>query len=711
MSDYGPGEPFAAAEFPTAVLVLDAVGRILTGTRAAAALLGAPEGGPAGGPESGPDADRLGADALFEDADLWARLVVGAVGGTRSRARARLRRPDGGRLEADVDIITLMEGSSARFLMRLRPADPGSGPAEGADDVRRALPVPPADQRSAERQALVNAAAAGIGSSLDMVHDAEQLTDVLIPAFADLAAVDLIEPVLLGEEPGELVTGAPMRRVAVRAADGRWPAESHPVGDTIRLGNVETAHLRGRSAVFLPDLTVLRTVLAGEEERVRLMLPPRAASLMLVPLRAQGAVLGALVLWRTAGRRPFDEEDAGLAEEIGSRASLSMENARRYTRERRTAEALQRSLLPRPVMDVTGAETAGVHLPAATTAAVGGSWSDVIQLPSTRLAFVMGSVAGRGLDATAAMGRLRSAVQTLADLDLSPDELLAHLDDLVVRFIEDDDRQEPATGAPSALTGATCLYATYDPVSRTCVLAGAGHAPPVLAARGGAGSGAVTYSPGPVLGTGGQPFEPVELRLEPGDVLVFRGDALAEETERSERQLAMLGARAREGADSGLTVTEIGRGILGALVSEPPEGDLALLVVRVREVPAEATAAWELAADPSLVGRARTLVAEQLTAWGLEDLVFTTELIVSELVTNAIRYAGGPVGLRLIKDRVLICEVSDPSLTQPHLRRAQLTDEGGRGLFLIAQLTHRWGSRYTVAGKTIWTEQPLDGGG
>ncbi|MEU9303860.1 SpoIIE family protein phosphatase [Streptomyces sp. NPDC048269] len=704
MSDR-PGEPVTSGDFPTAVLVLDAAGRVLTGTRAAAALLGAPQVG-------GRQTDQLGADALFEDADLWARLIAGAVGGARRSARARLRRADAGHLDADVDIITLMEGSSARFLLRLRPADPAdSVPVAVAGDVRRSPPAPPADQRSAERQALLNTAAAEIGSSLDMVRDAEQLTDVLIPAFADLAVVDLTEPVLDGEEPGELVAGAPMRRVAVRAADGRWPTESHHVGDTIRLGNVESAHLRGGSAFFLPDLTELRAVLAGEEERVRLLLPPRAASLMLVPLRARGAVLGALVLWRTAERRTFDQEDAVLAEEIGSRASLSMDNARRYTRERRTSEALQRSLLPRPVMDVTGAETSGVHVAGATTAAVGSSWFDVIQLPSTRLAFVMGTVEGRGLDATAAMGRLRSAVQTLADLDLSPDELLAHLDDLVVRFIEDDDRQDPATGAPSALTGATCLYATYDPVSRTCALAGAGHAPPVLAARGGAGSGTVTYRPGPVLGTGGQPFERVELRLGPGDVLVFCGGALAKGTDRSERQREVIGAGARKGADSGLPVTQIGRGLLGDLAGEPTQDDLALLVVRVREVPGDATAAWELAADPSLVGRARTLVADQLTAWGLEDLVFTTELIVSELVTNSIRYAGGPVGLRLIKDQVLICEVSDPSQTQPHLRRAQLTDEGGRGLFLVAQLTHRWGSRYTAAGKTIWTEQPLDGGG
>jgi anti-sigma regulatory factor (Ser/Thr protein kinase) len=97
----------------------------------------------------------------------------------------------------------------------------------------------------------------------------------------------------------------------------------------------------------------------------------------------------------------------------------------------------------------------------------------------------------------------------------------------------------------------------------------------------------------------------------------------------------------------------------------------------------------------------------QLQEWGLADLAFTTELIVSELVTNAYRYSSGPVTLRLIRDRDLICEVSDTSSTSPHLRHAATTDEGGRGLFLVAQLTERWGTRYVRSGKTIWAQQPL----
>nr|WP_250280007.1 ATP-binding protein [Frankia sp. Cppng1_Ct_nod] len=93
--------------------------------------------------------------------------------------------------------------------------------------------------------------------------------------------------------------------------------------------------------------------------------------------------------------------------------------------------------------------------------------------------------------------------------------------------------------------------------------------------------------------------------------------------------------------------------------------------------------------------------------WGLEPVAFTTELVVSELVTNAIRHARAPLQLRLILDSSLICEVSDASSTAPHLRRARTFDEGGRGLFLVAALTQRWGTRQTLCGKTIWAEQSI----
>ncbi|PJE98126.1 hypothetical protein CUT44_08880, partial [Streptomyces carminius] len=398
-----------------------------------------------------------------------------------------------------------------------------------------------------------------------------------------------------------------------------------------------------------------------------------------------------------------------------SRAALSLENARRYTAELRTVESLQRSLLPPEGADLGAAESAGSYVPAGTAAGLGGCWYDVIPLSSARVAFVIGDVAGHGLAATATMGRLRTAVQTLADLDLSPEELLTHLDDLVVRLSATEPQPDRTDGDGSGgVVGATCLYCVYDPVTGRCVMAGAGHPPPVVTGPGGEAR-PVELSPAPALGVSGMPFEPVELHLAPGSVLAFHTSGLAARREDTADTAAADGDdRARPLHESvaaavaaGHPPAEIGRTVLGRVLTEPPADDVALLVARVRALPEGATAAWRFTADPTVVARARQLATDRLTGWGLEELTFTTELIVSELVTNAVRYAGSPVELRLIRDKTLICEVSDPSQTQPHLRRARLTDEGGRGLFLVAQLAHRWGSRYTASGKTIWTEQPL----
>jgi hypothetical protein len=97
-----------------------------------------------------------------------------------------------------------------------------------------------------------------------------------------------------------------------------------------------------------------------------------------------------------------------------------------------------------------------------------------------------------------------------------------------------------------------------------------------------------------------------------------------------------------------------------------------------------------------------------VVAWGLGELATTTELIVSELVTNATRYATPPLRLQLLRDARLTCEVSDASGTAPRLRHARSMDEGGRGLFPVAEFSHRWGSRYTADGKIIWAEQEIE---
>jgi anti-sigma regulatory factor (Ser/Thr protein kinase) len=303
------------------------------------------------------------------------------------------------------------------------------------------------------------------------------------------------------------------------------------------------------------------------------------------------------------------------------------------------------------------------------------------------------------------MGRLRTAVHTLAELEMEPDELLSHVDDLV---------QQLANEAPPGqhdMIGATCLYAVYDPVTRRLDLSSAGHPPPLMALPDGTVH-AVEVSPGPLLGVGGLPFETTRTVLPAGTVLALYTDGLvrtgADDIDAGTRRLA--GALATLSARGGRPLDETGRALLATAGGAPPRDDIALLLARTRAIRPAAVANWRFPRDPTAVADARTAVGRQLSAWGLDDLAFTTELVVSELVTNAIRYSAGPVGLRLIHDGVLACEVSDPSNTQPRLGRAHIADEGGRGLFLVAQLTDRWGCRYGRSGKTIWAEQSLSAG-
>lgn len=575
------------------------------------------------------------------------------------------------------------------------------------------------------RLALLHRAAQRIGPSLDVHRNAEELTTVLVPDFADLAAVDLRERVLFGDEPGaDVRTEDELRRVAVAEAEGRWPRDVQPLGSVYRADAPASVAHPGARAIRDDDVRAVHVLsddsgAGGGGPTPRHLLPDGPGSLLGVPLRARGQVLGYLLLWRSAERAPFSDSDADLADEVGSRAALSLDNARRYTREHHTLETLQRSLLPPADFEVTAASTAGHYVPAETTAGIGGSWYDVIPLSSARVAFVIGDVAGHGLNATATMGRLRTAVQTLADMDLAPDELMTRLDDLAVRLAEFASTEQSGQGGA---IGASCLYCVYDPVSGECTLASAGRTPPVVAQPGEAAE-AMPIKPGPALGVGGAPFETFSLRVDPDSVLAFFSEELVaehppgpsigdhhqplEDSSGADR-MAELRRQLTEAAASDRSPTLAGRDLLDRLLPErAPANDVALLVARVRPLPPDATADWQLPAEPSVVGRARDLVLGRLRDWDLSEHAFSTELIISELITNAIRYAGGPVGVRLIRDEVLICEVSDPSETQPHLRRARPTDEGGRGLFLVAQLAHRWGSRYTATGKTIWTEQPL----
>ncbi|MGW7716378.1 SpoIIE family protein phosphatase, partial [Streptomyces chartreusis] len=315
-------------------------------------------------------------------------------------------------------------------------------------------------------------------------------------------------------------------------------------------------------------------------------------------------------------------------------------------------------------------------------------------------ALAVGDVVGHGLHAAATMGRLRTAVHNFSALDLPPDELLGHLDDLVGR-IDQNEAAESAAG----VVGATCLYGIYDPVTRRYVMARAGHLAPALVRP----DGTVTFPDvpaGPPLGVGGMPFQTAELCLEEGTQLVLYTDGLIEDRRR-DLDVGMELLRDALTGHPQRPPEETCKYVLDSLLPERPKDDVALLVARTRQLPADRIADWDVQPDPAAVAGMRDAVSDKLEAWGLSELGFTMELILSELITNAIRYGAEPIHVRLIRDRALTCEVSDGSSTSPHLRYAATTDEGGRGLFLVSQMAERWGTRYTPQGKVIWAEQAL----
>ncbi|MFF2166654.1 SpoIIE family protein phosphatase [Streptomyces sp. NPDC058175] len=528
------------------------------------------------------------------------------------------------------------------------------------------------ERYEAETRLALLSRASGIGTALDVRQTAEELAGLVVPDFADTVRIEVAESVLAGEDVPPSASGAPagLRLAAERTASERSIAQGDSLLGVIGSGSM-TAHQR----------------------------------LLSLPLLLGGSVLGMVTLLRQPPRTPFTEEDRALAEELASRTAVCVDNARRYVREHTTALKLQHDLLPRELPQPSGVEFAHRYIPTTGPLGVGGDWYDVIPLSGARVGLVVGDVVGHGVDAAATMGRLRTSVRALAALDLPPDELLTRLDDLVGQARIGIHRAPGNEWADRAL-GATCLYAVYDPTSCTCVMASAGHLSPVVTGRGTGGSQAAPLDlpTGPPLGIGGLPFESVEFEFAEGTVLALFTDGMVEARNRDVDEGVADLCRALDASTGSLQGTCDDIVSLGAQGSA--EDDAALLLVRVHALPEDSTASWHVASDPAEVASARALVRGKLEEWELDDATFVVELVVSELVTNAIRYGSPPVSLRVLRDldRTLICEVSDGGHTSPHLRRAGNEDEGGRGLFLVAQLTDMWGTRYGRQGKTIWAE-------
>lgn len=657
-------------------------------------------------------------------------------------------RPDLARLfTSGQDVTDEVHLARGRLLtVSVRSTGRGGGPPGGVATLRDTTELQSLAGRAdlaQQRLRLLLDASMEIGTRLDVTHTAQELADFSVPRFADFVTVDLADPVLRGEEPAR--DGAEMRRVAFQGV--RDDTALYDPGELIRFLPVtpQAAGFGSGRPVLEPDLATFAGWQTQDPENARRLVESGMHSMLAAPLLARGVIMGVATFWRTGPRKPFEEDDIFLTEELVARAAMNIDNARRYTREHGMAVTLQRSLLPRGLPEQNALDVAYGYLPAqAARGGVGGDWFDVIPLPGARVALVVGDVVGHGLYAAATMGRLRTAVQNFSSLDVTPDELLWLMDELVSRIDQEEPENETETGSENEsagkaggkpgdrtddgtyggtvgrtdslkgppVTGATCLYAVYDPDDGLCTLARAGHLMPAVVRP----DGTVEYlhmPGGPPLGLGGRlPFEATSVRLAEGSALVLYTDGLVKDPGHDIDEGLDLLRRALERAPARTdgTPEAICSAVLRDLVPDPdrPRDDIALVVARTRLLPADRTAVWEVPDDPSEVGRVRAAAVRTLEEWGLAEVAFTTELILSELVTNAIRHAGGPIRVRLIRDRALICEVSDGSSTSPHLRRAATTDEGGRGLFLVAQVAERWGTRYTSQGKIIWTEQPLD---
>jgi anti-sigma regulatory factor (Ser/Thr protein kinase) len=555
-----------------------------------------------------------------------------------------------------------------------------------------------------EQLTFLNEASRRIGSTLDMRETARELMDVVVPRFAD-ASVLMVQDRLLGDGETAHRSGGddigPVRRIAMAVAHAGADDEAGPddYATMFPLGASTTypswtpyarCMATARPIMFTiadPEMAAELGQYIGRAGADRLL---DNASILLVPLRARGRVLGVTMFTRRPASPPFEEEDVALGEELVGRTALCIDNALLYDRERGTALALQSSLLPAELYQPPGVEIATRYLPASDLTGVGGDWYDTIPLAGCRVALVVGDVMGHGTRAAATMGQLRTAARTLAALDLTPDEVLLQLS----RMSQDLDATQIAT----------CVYAVYDPVTRRCAIARAGHVPPILLHPDGA-TEIIELPAGLPLGIGSEPFQMKELTLPVDGVLALYTDGLVESRDRDIDEgigtlRNLLSVRLRD-------LEDICDATLNAQRRGDERDDIALLLARVRDLTPEETRAWTFPAEPSMVREARRLVRVALAEWGLPVMRDNSELLVSELLTNAVSHARAPIEVRLMRGRSLVIEVTDGSFAAPVGRTPGLDDDGGRGLQLVNRLAYRWGTRRTASGKVVWAEQRM----
>ncbi|WP_149180504.1 SpoIIE family protein phosphatase [Streptomyces sp. TRM49041] len=551
-----------------------------------------------------------------------------------------------------------------------------------------------------ERLEFLNEVSGRIGSSLDLARTIQEVSAAVVPRFTDVAGTYLREQVVAGEgfPDGPPDATTLWHRVAVEHVDapGRWD-DVIPVGEAMPFP-VHTPFFQCMTSgepVLVPRISEQAgTAIAAQFEKRDIRPLINGRSMLVVPLKARNVVLGFMILLRHPARAPFDDMDRVTGAELAARAGLVLDNARMYTYQENVAETLQDSMLPQVPARLPGCDTATRYLPGTLLGRVGGDWFDTIKLPGSRTALVVGDVMGHGINSAAMMGQLRTAVQTMAALDVPPAQLLRNLDDLAQRLGEH--------------YLATCLYAVYDPVGGELALANAGHVPPVLVRARDGRSELLDLPSGAPIGVGGVPFESVRVPVAPGDRLVMCTDGLVEM--RGQDIGVGLATLCESAAHPAASMDDACDTIIRALGSRGGRrDDVALLMARLNGIAAEDVARRRLDPEPLAARRARAFARARLSEWGLGALADTVELLISEVVTNAVRHAGAgqPIEVRLVRTDALLCEVADGGHTLPTLRAAGPDDEAGRGLRVVGALARAWGASRSADGTSVWFEVPL----